>query len=496
MATEGGATHGGVQWRVDVMDRELTESLSHWQASWPASDAHTELLNEWPADSTCDVCVIGGGLAGISAALHCAESAMTCVVLEANELGAGASARNGGILWPAQDDDFEVAVACELHSRFACAFDDGTPRGGVHLQIKDDSPEHSSSQSADLQELLTTSGVDVSSTHLPASSFHPNVDCVSGARLVHAIAAAARDSSLATPARVCERAPVASWRASSGGSGVAVQVCDGRVLRCSSVVVATNAWTPRLLPHLSGAMRPCTNSVLASARPAPLALRPRFASAAHGEGAEEVYFSFTGDGYVVVGGLRALTPGAALGRDPMRNRVPRAATTATSVSGSPLALPPMADSDEADYAASDARTHTALRAAYARLFPALSAACPLERTWVGVMCSTVDRLPLLGRVDSKDPRVWICGGFNGHGMPRAFGAARAVVRAMLLSLGDLQSPPNKMPVVRSAGAASYWAASEAAEEARLAAWNAQRFTQLEAHLEEPEPVPHRMGQPE
>jgi heterodisulfide reductase subunit A-like polyferredoxin len=43
-----------------------------------------------------DVCVIGGGFTGISAALALAERGYKVCVLEANKIGWGASGRNGG----------------------------------------------------------------------------------------------------------------------------------------------------------------------------------------------------------------------------------------------------------------------------------------------------------------------------------------------------------------------------------------------------------------
>ncbi|TYB80445.1 NAD(P)/FAD-dependent oxidoreductase [Maritimibacter fusiformis] len=44
----------------------------------------------------CDVCVIGGGFTGLSAALHMAEAGLDVVLLEAQRVGFGASGRNGG----------------------------------------------------------------------------------------------------------------------------------------------------------------------------------------------------------------------------------------------------------------------------------------------------------------------------------------------------------------------------------------------------------------
>lgn len=45
---------------------------------------------------SCDVCVIGGGFSGVSAALTLAERGYSVVILEQNRIGWGASGRNGG----------------------------------------------------------------------------------------------------------------------------------------------------------------------------------------------------------------------------------------------------------------------------------------------------------------------------------------------------------------------------------------------------------------
>lgn len=69
---------------------------SLWAATAPAGAPTTPL----DADSSADVCVIGGGYAGLSTALHLAEQGLSAIVLEAHEPGWGGSGRNGGQVIP------------------------------------------------------------------------------------------------------------------------------------------------------------------------------------------------------------------------------------------------------------------------------------------------------------------------------------------------------------------------------------------------------------
>ena len=73
-------------------DRELSRR-SYYAATAPRTTAYAPL----PAgDHACDVAVIGGGLAGLSAALELRERGFDVVLLEAEAVGHGASGRNGG----------------------------------------------------------------------------------------------------------------------------------------------------------------------------------------------------------------------------------------------------------------------------------------------------------------------------------------------------------------------------------------------------------------
>ncbi len=52
-----------------------------------------------------DVCVVGGGFTGLSAALHLAEAGADVVLVEAGEIASGASGRNGGQIHSGQRQD-------------------------------------------------------------------------------------------------------------------------------------------------------------------------------------------------------------------------------------------------------------------------------------------------------------------------------------------------------------------------------------------------------
>jgi len=56
-------------------------------------------------ETRADVCIVGGGYTGLSAALHLAEAGLDVVLLEAHRVGFGASGRNGGQLGSGQRMD-------------------------------------------------------------------------------------------------------------------------------------------------------------------------------------------------------------------------------------------------------------------------------------------------------------------------------------------------------------------------------------------------------
>ncbi|HQR49814.1 MAG TPA: FAD-binding oxidoreductase, partial [Steroidobacteraceae bacterium] len=65
--------------------------------SYYAATAHASPLREpLRGEVTADVCVVGGGIAGCSTALHLAERGYKVVLLEGQRIGWGASGRSGG----------------------------------------------------------------------------------------------------------------------------------------------------------------------------------------------------------------------------------------------------------------------------------------------------------------------------------------------------------------------------------------------------------------
>ncbi len=65
--------------------------------------AHAHRQTGFPnlqGEMTADVCIIGGGIAGCSTALHLAQRGYTVILLEAESIGFGASGRSGGQLLP------------------------------------------------------------------------------------------------------------------------------------------------------------------------------------------------------------------------------------------------------------------------------------------------------------------------------------------------------------------------------------------------------------
>lgn len=91
------------------------DTPGHYPDSYYAATA--EPLAPFPeleGEVQADVCVVGAGYTGLSAALHLAERGLRVIVLEAHRVGFGASGRNGGQIGSGQrldQDDLERLVS-------------------------------------------------------------------------------------------------------------------------------------------------------------------------------------------------------------------------------------------------------------------------------------------------------------------------------------------------------------------------------------------------
>lgn len=75
----------------------LANELKLTQNSYYAASANEQpIYSKLESNIEADVCVVGGGFAGLSAAIELADRGYSVVVLEAKHIGWGASGRNGG----------------------------------------------------------------------------------------------------------------------------------------------------------------------------------------------------------------------------------------------------------------------------------------------------------------------------------------------------------------------------------------------------------------
>ena len=84
----------------------INDRRGEWPASYYAATAAP--IDRFPVlkgATKADVCVVGGGYTGLSAALHLAQKGYDVVLLEAHRVGFGASGRNGGQVGSGQRQD-------------------------------------------------------------------------------------------------------------------------------------------------------------------------------------------------------------------------------------------------------------------------------------------------------------------------------------------------------------------------------------------------------
>jgi len=78
----------------------FNDALSYERSYYVASANRFDPAPSLTEAITADICVVGGGCSGISAALHARERGYSVVLLEGGKIGWGASGRNGGQMIP------------------------------------------------------------------------------------------------------------------------------------------------------------------------------------------------------------------------------------------------------------------------------------------------------------------------------------------------------------------------------------------------------------
>jgi gamma-glutamylputrescine oxidase len=225
--------------------------LSYWQR-----EAAGMALQGSSPPSRADVVIIGGGLAGVSAALAIIERqpGASVAVLEQKFVGYGASGRNGGLLSPlpvpvwllTADANADHAWALqtvnrklhELGAWLAATVPDSEVRP-VTLQLQSTGRltasglgviAHTLDRCRIDHQMIAQSRGGGPVLELPAFTVHPY-------RLVRALAARAG----AKGALICEQAAVAAIQPASRGARI--QLADGTVIEAGKVLVCTNAYT-------------------------------------------------------------------------------------------------------------------------------------------------------------------------------------------------------------------------------------------------------------
>lgn len=276
-------------------------------------------------DLTCDVCVIGGGFTGLSAALHLAERGYDVVLLEAQRVGFGASGRNGGQVGTGQrldQDELEsmvgrvaaralwdlsldsVALTRELAARHAP--DAGYATGIIHAAHK---PRHVPALHAYAEKLARAYGYDrmqpLDRAGLRAlvgsPGYHGGVLDTGGGHL-HPLryALGLARAAVAAGVRVFEGSRVS---AITKADPVRVRTPQA-VVTARFAVLAMNGYLGRLEPEVAARVMPI-NNFIAATRPMTDAERAAVLSADHAVADTRFvinYFRFSQDNRLLFGG--------------------------------------------------------------------------------------------------------------------------------------------------------------------------------------------------
>ena len=265
----------------------MTLITPEYPNSWYRASA--ELLPQQSSlqgDVLADVCVIGAGYTGLSAALHLAKAGKRVVILEAARVGWGASGRNGGHVGTGQRADqfalekwYGKETAKELWRLGLEAvdlveslvkdhgIDCELGRGNIHYAAKSshigelrEEIEHLETaydyhqlrgvEKADLGSLGSAQGFHYAMIDEGARHLHPLKYCLGLARAAMAAGVTIYEQSKATGLQV-------------QGDGAVVQTSSGSI-RADRVVLACNGYLEKLYSPIASNIMPINNFIVAT----------------------------------------------------------------------------------------------------------------------------------------------------------------------------------------------------------------------------------------
>jgi gamma-glutamylputrescine oxidase len=262
------------------------DRAGRYPASWYAATAAP--MNPFSGLSEAiraDVCVIGGGYTGLSAALHLAEAGLDVVLLEANRVGWGASGRNGGQVGSGQRQDqdwIETAFGLET-ARMMWDFAeeakalvrDRVARHGIDCDLKDGiiaaahKPGFVPEYHAEAEKLSRVYGYEALEpldrdgirAALGTEAYHGGV-LDRGAAHLHPLnyALGLARAAAAAGVRICEMSRVV---AVGPGRPARVETKSGSV-EADFVILACNGYLGGLAPEVGARVMPINNFVVAT----------------------------------------------------------------------------------------------------------------------------------------------------------------------------------------------------------------------------------------
>jgi gamma-glutamylputrescine oxidase len=358
------------------------------------------------ADLDVDVCVIGGGLAGLTAAREIARSGWSVALLEAGRLAGSASGRSTGFVLPgfaAEPARLIERVGVDqtrtLWSLAQTGLDyvrdtlaaegaggiDAEP-GWLYVSKSDNGK-----QVLRYGELLGQLGGDVEywpaervraflrSDHYFQALHFPRAFSIHPLNYALVLAAAAeRDG-----ARIFENTPALSI----DPAGVRKRIVTPQArLRADQVVLAGNIELRGLMPRLAATLVPITTYVITTQ---PIGSRLGDAVAYHGAVSDT---DRADNHYRIIGGDRLMWSGRAT-----------------------------------VWAGNAQRYAHALTADIEKTYPQLGPVAA-EFAWAGTLGNTVHRMPQIGELGSG---VWLASGFGGHGLNTTALAGNLIARAVV-----------------------------------------------------------------